>query len=364
MTDFFENIVIFHVDMDAFYPSIEQRDAPHYKGKPVIVGADPKEGKGRGVVASCSYEAREYGIRSGMPISQAYKACPNGIFLRPRFEVYTKVSQQIIKILERYTKKIQQTSIDEAYLDFTGKIFTVKQAKELAISIKEAIKKEVQLTCSIGVSSSKIIAKIASDLNKPDGLMIIPTKDTRKYLDDLPPSKIPGIGPKTETWLKSKGVFKISDVTKLSLQQAAIKYGNVGVFIWQVANGLKNSPLKKKNERRKSISKDTTFMEDTSNIFKIRLNLMKMLEKVTNKLNDRKYLARTIVLKIRYNDFSTRTKSFTFSHPKNDLSIFERTLNELLNHFLPLEKPVRLVGVALSNLVEIEKKQKTLLDFA
>src|SRR6266571_1378638 len=207
---------ILHVDMDAFYASIEQLDHPEYKGKPVIVGADPKGGQGRGVVAACSYEARTFGVRSALPISRAWKLCPEGVYVRPRMKRYVEVSAHVMEVFRRYTDLVEPVSIDEAFLDITGSAALLGRPDQIALSIKKEIHQTTGLTASVGLAPNKFLAKIASDLRKPDGLVVVQEKDIQEFLHGLPISRLWGVGPKTEQRLREMGFHTIGQLTAAS----------------------------------------------------------------------------------------------------------------------------------------------------
>src|SRR5499426_2541193 len=219
---------ILHVDMDAFYASVEQLDQPEYKGRPVIVGADPKGGKGRGVVAACSYEARKFGVRSALPISRAWKLCPDGVYVRPRMRRYAEVSRDVMEVLRRYTDLVEPLSIDEAFLDITGSIALFGSPDQIARSIKQEIRDRTGLTASVGLAPNKFLAKIASDIRKPDGFMVVEEKDVEAFLNDLPISRLWGVGPKTEQRLHELGFRTIGQLAKADREALLGTLGSLG----------------------------------------------------------------------------------------------------------------------------------------
>src|SRR5262245_6255222 len=252
---------ILHIDMDAFYASIEQLDHPAYKGRPVIVGADPKGGKGRGVVAACSYEARKFGVRSALPISRAWKLCPQGVYMRPRMSRYVEVSHQVMDIFRRFTDLVEPLSIDEAFLDVTGSSALYGSAEKIARQIKSSIRDSTHLTASVGVAPNKFLAKVASDLRKPDGLVIVREDGIADFLRDLPISRLWGVGPKTEQRLKPMGLHTIGQMAAIPRDELIRRLGSLGEHLYQLSHGLDDRPVIS-NWEPKSISNETTFEED------------------------------------------------------------------------------------------------------
>src|SRR5437867_921306 len=234
---------ILHVDMDAFYASVEQLDHPEYKGKPVIVGADPKGGRGRGVVAACSYEARRFGVRSALPISRAWKLCPDGVYVRPRMQRYVEVSAQVMEVFRRYTDLVEPLSIDEAFLDITGSARLFGPPEQIAVEVKKEIHRTTGLTASVGLAPNKFLAKIASDLRKPDGLVVVPDKDIEHFLRDLPISRLWGVGPKTEQRLREMGFQTIGQLTAAPRDSLIRSLGSLGEHLFQLARGNDGRPV-------------------------------------------------------------------------------------------------------------------------
>ncbi len=349
--------IIMHVDMDSFFAAVEQRENPELRGKPVVVGADPKGGKGRGVVSTASYEARKYGIRSGMPISKAYKLCPHCIYLPVRYELYARVSENIMKILRSKAVKFQQVSIDEAYLDVTGRVKNYEEAIELAKEIKSEIYKKEKLTCSIGIAPNKLVAKIASGYKKPDGLTVVKPEDVEKFLELLPLRKIPGIGPKSKEALKKLGIETIGDLAKCDVQKLIPYFGRWSYELIMLAKGIDDREV---GERRdvKSIGRERTFQEDIDDEERLKKAVEEIAELVHSDLKEEEYLFRTVTLKIRFSDFETHTKSKTLTSHHDDLETIKNVALSLLSHFLG-KKKVRLLGIRLSNL---KKKQRVSLD--
>ncbi|MHA1646905.1 MAG: DNA polymerase IV, partial [Promethearchaeota archaeon] len=257
--------IIFHVDLDCFFAAVEILDHPEYKGFPVIVGADPKKGKGRGVVSTCSYEAREFGLHSAMPISKAYYLCPQGIYVKANFNRIKEVSTQVMNILNKYSPIFQQVGIDEAYLDMSEIAKDMKQANEIANKIKDEVQSEIGITCSIGVAFTKSLAKIGSDCNKPNGITLITPENYKEILCPLKITRIPGIGKKSKIYYEKHGFQIIGDFLKIPKHKMIAKFGDRGRWIYNLINGNEKRKVHDSNyiHHRKSISKERTFYEDT-----------------------------------------------------------------------------------------------------
>jgi DNA polymerase IV (DinB-like DNA polymerase) len=352
--------IVFHVDMDSFFASVEIREKPELTGKTVVVGADPKGGKGRGVVSTCSYEARKYGIHSGMPISRAYKLCPDAVFLPVNFPLYIKASGEVMTILRSFAEKFQQVSIDEAYLDVSN-IGGFEAAKELALRIKNEIREKVKLTCSIGVGPNKIVAKIASDYKKPDGLTIVEPSHVREFLSPLPVRKILGIGKKTEAELTEMGIKTIGQLASCDVQLLISRFGKWGIYMHEIAQGIDESEVIEE-ECCKSISRETTFEEDTDNTVVLNRTMEELAEDVHRSLVDEGFLFKTLTVKVRYKHFITRTRAHTLPHYTDEPGVIKETAKALLKGFID-GKLVRLVGVRLSNLEKRRTRQKLMEEF-
>ena len=349
---------IMHVDMDAFYASIEQRDHPEYKGKPVIVGSDPQGGRGRGVVSAASYEARKYGVHSAQPISQAYRNCPHGIFVPVRGRRYAEVSRIIMDIFHSCTPHVQPISLDEAFLDLTGTERLLGSAEHVGRQIKQRILDAVQLTSSVGIAPNKLLAKMGSEEDKPDGLFILEPDQVTAYLKPQPIRKLWGVGKKTEERLAEFGIHTIGQIASYPRDLLEEQFGKGGVFLWQSANGLDASPVLSDREC-KSISNERTFWKDTEDLQEIRNTLLFLSEKVAFRLRKKHLCGKTIMVKIRFSDFSTRVMHHTLIEPTNlDKVIFEEVMNkiETLDIFLP----VRLLGVGVSQLTDADCQQEDL----
>jgi DNA polymerase IV (DinB-like DNA polymerase) len=351
--------VIFHLDMDHFYTAVEEREHPEIKGKPVIVGADPKGGKGRGVVSTSNYEARKSGVRSGMPISQAWRLCPNAVYLPPNFPLYTQVSGEIMALAHKYAGRFEQWGIDEAFLDISGKVGDWNKAETLARQIKMEIKKKEGLTASIGVGPNKLVAKVASDFQKPDGLIIVKEDEVEKFLEPLPVRKLLWVGRKTETKLKELGVNTIGDLARYDPSTLTSIFGVIGLQMHLMAKGIDKSEVEER-VGVKSVSHETTFEEDTANSTTIFQALNTLCEDVLKETVNQHLLFKTITVKIRYQHFETHTRSKTLPFLTNRLYDLQKTANELLFNNLRKDRRIRLIGVRVSSLISGEK-QKTLI---
>ncbi len=351
--------IIIHVDLDAFFPSVEMRENPELRGKPVIVGADPKEGKGRGVVASASYEARKFGIRSGMPISRAWKLCPQGVYIRPNFDLYTKVSNNIMKILRNYADKFEQYGIDEAFLDVSNRVRDFEEARELAETIRREVFDKEKLTCSIGIASNKLLAKIASDYRKPYGLTIVKEDDVERFLSGLKVRKLPGVGPKTEIRLKEMKIKTIGDLAKARLDDLIKVFGVVwGTRLHESARGIDESEVQEEYEI-KSIGREFTFEEDTNDRNLVFKTIDDLAEEIYDELMENRFYFKTVNVKIRYEDFDTHTHAKSLFFPTNSVDTIKNIAKKLTLPFLQANKKIRLIGVRVSNLT-FDYKQITL----
>ena len=351
--------IIFHVDMDHFFTAVEEREHPEYKGKPVIVGADPKEGKGRGVVSTCNYEARKFGVRSGMPISRAWKLCPQAVYLPVNYEFYVKVSSQIMSILRKYAEKFEQWGIDEAFLDVTAKVNDYAEAEALARQMKREVYEKEKLTCSVGIGPNKLVAKIASEFQKPDGLTIVREENAGKFLAPLPVRKLLWVGRKTEQKLKAIGIETIGDLAHRDSSVLAETFGVMGVQMSLMAHGVDKSEVEERGEV-KSVSRDITFDEDTLDFGFVLNTLDRLSEEVCNDVLRQQFYFKTVTVRIRYENFETHTHSKTLPFITNRLQDLKKTTRELIQAYLKPEKKIRLVGVRVSNLISADK-QKSLV---
>ena len=341
--------IILHVDLDAFFPSVEARANPELKGKPLIVGADPKGGTGRGVVSSASYEARIFGIRSAMPISRAWKLCPDCIYLRPNFELYVAASSNVMKILKSHADKFEQGGIDEAYLDISSKVVNFDEAKDLARKIMDEILDKERLSCSVGVGPNKIVAKIASDFKKPFGLTVVEERDAKGFLYPLKVGKLPGVGPKTERRLMELKIETIGSLASTKPEALARLFGVWGTRLQKFANGIDDRDVIEEYET-KSIGRDHTFEKDLDDEPQIIEALDDLAEEVHEDVaaNDLKF--KTITVRVRYPHFETHTRSKSLMFPTDDLDILQNSAKRLIAPFIRGKKKVRLIGVRVSNL--------------
>ncbi|NVM18955.1 MAG: DNA polymerase IV [Candidatus Lokiarchaeota archaeon] len=355
---------ILHCDLDCFFAAVEERDNPEYSGKPIIIGADPKDGKGRGVVSTCNYEARKFGLHSAMPISQAYKRCPHGTYLHPNFEKYQKASKEVMEIVNSYSDKFQQVSIDEAYIDVTDKCLNYEDVRNLAENLKNEVYKRVGITISVGCAPTKSIAKIASDYNKPNGITIVEQNQIKKFLENLDITQIPGIGKKSKLFYNKKGIKTIGDIINLSLPKMVQLFGKHGEWVWNVANGFDTREVKEFHGDRKSISKERTFYEDTDDLNLILSKLEEINDRIHKNVIKNKIYYKTVTLKIRLEGFITFTRSKSFIHHVQNKNQVLKVIIELLNQFSTVNKKVRLVGIRLSNLEKAPSvAQTTLLSY-
>ena len=351
--------VIFHLDMDHFYTAVEEREHPEIKGTAVIVGADPKEGKGRGVVSTSNYEARKVGLLSGMSISQAWRLCPKAVYLRPNFQLYIRVSDEIMALGRKYAGKFEQWGIDEAFLDVTGRVKDYNEVEALAQKIKQEIKAKQNLTCSIGVGPNKLVAKVASDFQKPDGLTIVREEDGKKFLDPLPVRKLLWVGRTTEIKLKALRLNTIGDLARYDPTALKSMFGTMGLQMYLMANGIDRSEVMERLAV-KSLSRETTFEEDTADSFSIFQTLDVLCEDVQKETDNKHLLFKTVTVKIRYKNFETHTKTKTLTFLTNRVQDLKKTAKELLMTYLWPDRKMRLIGVRVSTIVSGEK-QETLL---
>lgn len=336
---------IIHIDMDAFYASVEQRDFPELKGKALAVGGSPD---GRGVVATCSYEARKFGVRSAMSSRKALTLCPHLIFTKPRFDVYKEISQHIRSIFFRYTDIIEPLSLDEAYLDVTEDKQQIGSAIDIAKKIKEEIKEELGLTASAGVSTSKFIAKIASDFQKPDGLTFIGPSKIVPFIESLPIEKFFGVGKVTAAKMKRLGIFTGADLKKWKEKDLSKHFGKSGRFFYQIVRGIDNRSVKP-NRISKSVGAEDTFENDIDDMDILNLELEKLANRVSRRLNDKEFKGKTLTLKVKFSDFTQITRSTTLDFYTNNLDIIYKTVSALLQHVERNEKKIRLLGVSVSH---------------
>jgi len=349
--------IIFHVDMDQFFAAVEEQLRPELKGKPVVVGADPKEGKGRGVVSTCNYEARKYGIKSGMPITRAWKLCPEATFLPLNIPLYIQVSSRIMNVLRSYSEKFESWGLDEAFLDVSSRVANIEQAKELALQIKKEIYEKEGLTCSIGIGPNKLIAKIASDMQKPDGVTVVEEKDVKAFLEPLDVDRLLWVGKKTARKLNELGIKTIGDLARYDPSVLVDKFGILGTQLYLYAQGQDRSEVGFEGEV-KSIGRNITFEKDTSDWDLVLKVLYRLCEAVHKELDENKFLFKTVTITVRYENFETHTHSKTLPFLTSRLEDIKKTANELLQPYLRPQRKIRLIGARVSSLVSTEKQTR------
>jgi DNA polymerase IV len=336
---------IIHVDMDAFFASVEQRDDPSLRGKPVAVGGS----SGRGVVAAASYEARKFGVRSAMPSMTAKRLCPDLIFCKGRFDAYREVSQQIREIFRRFTPHVEPLSLDEAYLDVTEDLPGIGSATRIAELIRAAIRTETQLTASAGVSYNKFLAKLASDQNKPDGLCVIRPGEGATFVQGLPVRRFHGVGPRGAEKMAALGIETGADLAARDLAWLRQHFGSMAEYLYRAARGIDLRPVRA-NRIRKSLGSERTFNEDLSSGPALREALDNIIDIVWRQIAERELRGRTVTLKMKYNDFRIATRARSLPRAVADKNEFARLARELLDEQLPLPLPIRLMGLTLSAL--------------
>ena len=349
---------IIHVDMDAFYASVEQRDDPSLKGKPVAVG-----GGHRGVVTAASYEARPFGVRSALPSVTAKRLCPDLIFVKPRFDVYRAVSQQIRAIFFDYTDLVEPLSLDEAYLDVTEDRHGLGSARAIAEDIRRRIREECQLTASAGVSYCKFIAKLASDHRKPDGLCVITPDKGAEFVASLPVARFHGVGPVTAKKMERLGILTGADLRDWSLPALQAHFGSSADWYWRICRGIDEREVRP-DRPYKSVSAERTFDEDLSDPERLAAELNRIAGYAWQRIERAEVTGRTVTLKVKYGDFTICTRSKSFSGPVPDLASFTAAGQALLTALHPLSKGIRLVGLGLHNLTEINSREPAQLGLA
>jgi DNA polymerase IV (DinB-like DNA polymerase) len=354
---------IFHVDVDAFYASVESHNDPSLVGKAVVVGADPKNGKGRGVVVACSYEARAHGIRSGMPISRAFKLYPNAAFIRPNLALYSEVSKRVMESVRKYADELEQAGIDEAFLDVSSKVRDDEGAKRLAREIKDQVRRDEGLTCSIGVAPNKSAAKIASDLQKPDGLTLVPWNAVAKFLAPLPVSVIPGVGKKTTAFLESRNIKLISQLQEVPGKQLVKWFGKNGVWLWGVANGKEMVEVRERTVP-KSLNVERTLQEDLEDLGSVRKIVDELTAELIARLRRANLQYRTVGVKVRFTGFETHTTEKSFVDYSDDSELALTTTRALLETLIVNGRTVRLLGVRASGLRHDDSRASQLESWA
>ncbi len=340
---------IMHIDLDAFFVSVEQAERPELRGKPVVVGGRPDQ---RGVAAAASYEARAFGLHSGMPLVTASRLCPQAIFIEGNFPKYRHASEKFMKILADFSPFMEPMGLDEAYLDVTGFESLHGSIRQMALAIKKRVKDEIGLTASVGIASGKVVAKVASELSKPDGLIEVPAGGERAFFAPLPIGKLPGIGKKTERLLRGLGIATIGELARMPLSTLKSHFGASGEVLQRFASGVDERKVEPPGEA-KSISRETTFAQDTRNRPQLEATLRYLSERVGSELREQNKQACCVTLKLRYADFTTITRSRTLSQPFDaDQTIFETGLGLLKKALSQDKRAVRLIGIGVSHLTK------------
>ncbi|MGB3767765.1 MAG: DNA polymerase IV [Phormidesmis sp.] len=349
---------IIHIDMDAFYASVEQRDNPELRGRPIAVGASPDH---RGVVAAASYEARRFGVHSAMPSRSAIARCPQLVFIKPRFAAYKAVSAEIRKIFFEYTDLVEPLSLDEAYLDVTIDKLGIDSAIAIAQQIKQRIQSELNLTASAGVSINKFLAKIASDLDKPDGLSFISPEQAEVFLEQLPIASFHGVGPATATKMKAHGIETGADLKAWDRSRLMATFGKVGDYYYRVVRAEDNRPVNP-NRIRKSIGSERSFSQDLRQPEEMEAALVKIAQEVHQRLKANQRNGYTITLKVKYGNYETMTRSRTLERLVQESEEILQQACDLLAAHLDFSRPVRLLGITVSNLADPQSFEQLTLD--
>jgi nucleotidyltransferase/DNA polymerase involved in DNA repair len=349
--------------MDAFYASAETARRPELQGLPVIVGADPMSGRGRGVVTAASYEARAFGVRSAMAISQAWARCPQGVYLPPDFAYYGQMSDQVMTVLGGFADVLEVAGLDEAYLDVGRRVGAEGELEPYARRIQAGVRDATGLSCSVGAAEGRMTAKIASDLRKPGGVSVVPPSRAREVLAPLPARRIPGVGPKTEARLEAIGIATIGQLAAMAEPQLAAAFGDLGRSFRHVALGLDTTPVEPWTGPPRSIGNESTFLEDVADPDALRAEVRGLAEHVAHRLEAEGLVARTVTLKVRFADFETHTRSTTLSYPFRRAPLVASLAAILLEPFLAEGRAIRLVGVRASGLASA-RGQTTLDEWA
>jgi len=349
---------ILHVDMDSFYASAEIRRNPAFAAKPVIVGADPREGKGRGVVVACNYVSRGYGVRSGMPISRAWALCPGAVYVRPDFDYYVSLSTKVMEVVRRFADKFEQVSIDEAFLDVSDRVKTPAAALSLVERLRRELIEKTGLTCSVGIAENKSAAKIATDINKPDRVTLIPRGRAKEFLAPLPIGRITGVGRKTELLLQGLGITTIGDLQKADENQLGRRLGRMARWLVQVANGVERAEIREQPSR--SLSTERTLEEDTTDWDVIEQMVGAMAEELASRAVDARLSFKSVGIKIRFEGFETHTRETRLVASTQDRGVIRREALLLLSRFRSGKKKVRLVGVRISGLRMMSARQASI----
>ncbi len=351
--------MILHVDMDAFYASVEQRDRPELRGRPVVVGGDPH---GRGVVSAASYQARRFGVHSAMPAAAAARLCPQAVFVPPRIDHYARVSRQIHRIFQRYTPLVEPLALDEAFLDVRGSEGLFGPAEEIGHRIKQDIRDQLRLVASVGVAPNKFLAKVASDLDKPDGFVVVPADGVQAFLDPLPVETLWGVGRVGGQAFQRLGVDTIGRLRRLAPQDLRRQFGSLGDHLWQLAHGVDPRPVVP-DHQAKSISHETTFKIDVRDAQVLRAWLLELTEQVARRVRAGGLRGRTVHLKVRFADFRTITRNHTLPEPTDVTEEIWQAVAGLFRDRVPAQHPpVRLLGMGLSGFDRGGQRQRLLFD--
>lgn len=348
-----ENRKILHVDMDAFYASIEQRDNPKLRGKPVIIARHPRENSGRGVVSTASYEARKFGVHSAMSAEEAYRLCPQGVFVHGRHDYYRQVSEQVREIFRRFTDKIEPLSIDEAFLDVTENKYGLRSALEVARRIQAMIAVELHLTCSIGVSYNKFIAKLASDHHKPHGITVVTPEHAVQFIDQLPVKDIYGIGKRSSERLAQDGITTGKDLRALTQEDCLRYFGKGGLAIYERVRGVDNRPVKT-GRKRQSIGNETTLYPYLYSEDDVSETLRRLSRSVADHVAQKKVFGEVVILKYRYVDFTTATRQVSLTAPISTYEDIYPEAQSLWDNYGDVTRGIRLLGVTLGRLNQSE----------
>ena len=341
-----------HVDMDCFFAAVEEREDPVLKGKPVIVGADPKGGLGRGIVATCNYEARRYGLHSAMPISIAFRKCPQGVYLRPRFSLYSQASRQVMSILRGGADVLEPAGIDEAYLDVSSRR-GYAEAAELARDIQKKIRAEEGLSASVGIGPNKLIAKIASDHRKPGGLTVVIPRRVAEFLSPQGVGALRGVGPKTKEHLEGMGLRTIAQLLDISETRLIQEFGKFGGFLWREARGIDDRPVDP-DWVQKSIGRENTFETDTGDLEQVHASLRDCVREVHQEMTADGHWCLTLTVKVRFEGYETHSRQTTLKLSTGSLAQLQSGALTLLEPFQRKGKRFRLIGFSVSNLVPPE----------
>ncbi|MEM3781688.1 MAG: DNA polymerase IV [Candidatus Micrarchaeaceae archaeon] len=353
--------IVLLIDMDYFFAACEELRRPEIKGRPVVVGADPKNGTGRGVVSTCNYIARKYGIRSGMPISTAYRLKPDAVFLPVDDAYYESVSEKVMAIIRQYADKFEQASIDEAFADVSLKAKGYDRAVEIASEIKKSINDSLGLPCSIGIGPNKLIAKMACEAAKPNGIKLVKEAEAKEFIANMPVSKLYGIGSKTAAKLESEGFKKVSDLARANVMKLIDEFGTYGAELYKAANGIDESGLQE-NYEAKSIGREHTFEENTYSTEALESKIADLSKEVAQEVKRQGFAFTTITLKLRYANFDEHLKSKSINYASDEAKDIELAAKSLLEKFYDGSEPIRKIGVRVSGFVPF-KGQKRLSSY-